>query len=65
MSTVQTFNDGTIIGYVVISKLTDKPCARDGHFKVYATKAAAQRRRYSIGSTVCTVKPIHATVYDK
>lgn len=55
-------------GYAVISKwntqwdVKGEPVKRDGHFKIYATRKAAQRRRYSLGSNWTEVKPINYEV---
>lgn len=55
-------------GWAVIAKYTTQwetkgePVKRDGHFKIYATRKAADRRRYSLGSNWTEVKPIRYEV---
>lgn len=58
-----------IVGYVVVYKYNTKgggikgmPVTRHGHFKVYADRGAANRRRYEVGSGHTTVRPIHANI---
>lgn len=51
-------------GYIVIKKSTGEPIDRDGHFKVYATRAAANRRRYTCNhySNATEVREIRLTI---
>jgi ribosomal protein L35AE/L33A len=58
-----------IVGYVVVYKFNTKgggikgmPVDRHGHFKVYANRQAANRRRYEIGSNYTKVSPIYANI---
>ena len=53
-------------GYMVVyafntqgGGIKGQPVTRDGHFKVYGTKAAADRRRYHIGSRLTRVVPVN------
>lgn len=51
-------------GYIVVYKRDGKPVERNGHFKVYATREAAQRRRYTcnVYSSATEVREIRFTV---